>query len=127
MYRLRYANRLQVSCTKVSLRSTNLAERMCTYGMSIHNMLRTYAYVCVRMSIRMLLTYIRAHNSSPSPDKIRTKLSNVRIKMPQFRTNSNTFPNYNFKMSGQFSNAVVSTVHVCVCVHMSIRTYMLRT
>ena len=33
-------------------------------------------FVCVYV-------YVRARNSSPSPDKIRTKLSNVRIKMPQ--------------------------------------------
>ena len=59
-------------------------------------------------------TYVRrAHNSSPSPDKT----VQCQDKNSQFWIYSNTFPNYNFKMSGQFSNVVVSTVYIC--------TYML--
>ena len=54
---------------------------------------------------RIHKTHIRAHNSSPSPDKIRTKLSNVRTKMP----NSGQI------LQSTFKN--VRTIFKCCCEH----------
>ena len=51
---------------------------------------------------------LRAHNSSPSPDKIRTKLSNVRTKMPNSGQILIHFP-INFQN--------VRTIFKCCCEH----------
>ena len=42
---------------------------------------KRYVHIWTCTCVRIYM-YIRAHNSSPSPDNIQTKLSNVRIKYP---------------------------------------------
>ena len=62
------------------------------------------------------------YNSSPSPDKIWTKLSNVRIKMPQFLIHfpQSTFKNVIFKI-----NAVASAgEYTCTCMFVAVFMYV---
>ena len=69
-------------------------------------------YVC--MYVCMYVTY-RARNSSPSPDKIRTKLSmQCEDKNAQFQTNSNTvtFSNQVSKCQDNFQMVLRAVMYI---------------